>query len=51
MKVLNKKTPQWFREWRNNEFWHMAVEVRVSTIIITIIFAIEIAIAIKVFGG
>jgi len=51
MKALNKKTPQWFKDWRNNEFWHMAVEVRATTIIITIIFAIEIAIAIKVLWG
>lgn len=51
MKALNKKTPKWFAEWRNNEFWHMAVEVRATTIIIALIFAIEIALAIKIFGG
>ncbi len=24
---LHKKTPQWFRSWRNNEFWHFRTNI------------------------
>lgn len=51
MKALNSKTPKWFKEWRNNEFWHMSIEVRTTTIIVVFVFSIVVAIAIKVFGG
>jgi len=27
---LNSKTPQWFREWHNREFWHFKTGVENS---------------------
>ena len=34
------ETPNWFQKWRDNEFWHLSLEVRVGSILIGIVIAI-----------
>jgi len=45
------KVPQWFQDWKDNEFLHLMVDVRVMKWSLGLIGALIVAILVKVFLG
>ena len=43
---LNSDTPDWFKDWRNNEFWHFKQRVEFNNKFIIIIMSSLVAAAI-----
>ncbi len=42
---LNSETPQWFKDWRNKEFWHFKINVETKLSLYTkLLWAILVAI-------
>ena len=36
---MNNRTPKWFKDWRNNEFYHLAERVSLNTKLLWAIIA------------
>lgn len=45
---LNSDTPQWFKDWRNKEFWHLKEKVYLNNKLTLIILASIIGAAVAI---
>ena len=43
---LNSETPNWFKEWRNKEFWHFKQRVEFNNKLMIIVMGALVAAAI-----
>ena len=51
-KQLNSRTPQWFKDWHSNEFYHLEERVANNSKLLWLIFAAVVAtILVKFIGG